>query len=69
MLRKNVQNADLAGISDDEMHYKGEQFVSNLEILLNEFRPYFGQHQEFRCLDNIYNRLVKRLVMEERIVI
>ena len=69
MLRKNAQKADFAGITDDEMHYIGEQFVSNLQNLLNEFRPYFGQHQEFRCLDNIYNQLVKRLVMEERIVL
>jgi len=69
MLRINAQNADFAGISDDEMHYKGEQFVSNLQNLLTEFRPYFGHHEEYRTLDKICNQLQRRLVTEERIVI
>jgi len=55
-----------SGLSHDECHYKGEEFISELERLINKYRIYYSEFEEFQRLENVCRILKKKLDDEER---
>ena len=61
-----IDSIDLTGMSDDEIHYKGEQFVEELKAILNKYLPYFNAQPLYQNLLRIHKNLQSKLEEEER---
>lgn len=68
MTKKLICPADLSGVTDDEMHYKGEQFLKGLNELLDEYKSFFGSFEPFMQIEKYCRIMFKQLKAEERIV-
>ena len=67
-VKEQIEPLDLTGMSDDELYHIGECFAKDLKKLIDAYGPYFMQHNFFRMLCDIFNKIEAELKKEERVV-